>query len=145
MSPRTLLCLSAAAGLSACAANPVPVVGIPGPNKDVATFQKDERACRTVAGQAAYPAQAATPGKTAPYSGNQNVDWQQFFTSYAQCQQTHGNIVQPVPWAVAYAAYLGIGLPYPAPYPVPYPPPPIYPYPYPYPYPAPYPYAYGTP
>lgn len=130
MTPRILLCLFSAALLSACAAGAVPVVGVPGPNKTLAGFQKDEQACRAAAGQAAYP-QAAASGKVVPYSGNQNVDWQQFFTRYATCQAAHGNTVQPVPWAVAYAAYLGYGLPYPVPYPAPYPPP-VYPYPYPY-------------
>jgi hypothetical protein len=130
MPRRTLLCLAATALLSACAGNPVPVVGIPGPNKDFAAFQKDEQACRTAAGQAAHASQGAQRGPAAPSSGNQNVVWQQFFAAYAQCQTAHGNAVQPVPWVVAYATYLGHVPPYP---------PPAYPYPYPYP---PYPYAY---
>jgi hypothetical protein len=132
MSPRTLLCLGIAALLGACAASPVPVVGIPGPNKDVAAFQKDEQACRTAASQAAQSQPGAPAASAAPSSGAQNGGWQQFFTSYAQCQTEHGNYVQPVPWVVAYATYLGHAQPYPPPYPPPYP----YPYPY-----APYPYV----
>ena len=141
MSPRTPLCLTVTALLGACAANPVPVVGIPGPNKDVAAFQKDEQACRTAAGQAAHPSPGAQAGPATSDSGNQNGGWQQFFTSYAQCQTAHGNFVQPVPWVIAYATYLGHAPPYPMPYLPPYPPP-AYPYPYPY---APYPPAYAYP
>ncbi len=128
MFARISFCLTATALLAACATTPVPVIGIPGPNKDVAAFQKDEQDCRTAASQAVYPPRGAP---AAPGSGNQHVDWQQFFTGYAQCQTAHGNSVQRVPWVVAYAAYLGYGLPYPMPYP-----PPVYPYPYAY---APYP------
>ena len=141
MSPRTLLCLAVTALLGACADSPLPVVGIPGPNKDVATFQKDEQACRTAAAQAAYPAHGAQGAPAASSSGNRNIDWQQFFTGYTQCQAAHGNAVQRVPWVVAYGTYLGYGLPYPPPYPPPYTPPP-YPYPYP---PPPYPQAYPPP
>jgi hypothetical protein len=139
MSPRTLLCLTATALLGACAASPVPVVGIPGPNKTVATFQQDEQACRTAASQAAHASPAPQADPAATESAPPNGGWQQFFTSYAQCQTAHGNYVQPVPWVIAYATYLGHAAPYPMAYPPPYPPPP-YPYPY-----APYPYPYGYP
>ena len=142
MSPRTLLCLAGTALLGACAGNPVPVVGFPGPNKDFATFQKDEQACRTAAGLAAHPSQS---GSAAPATEPPGGGWQQFFTGYAQCQTAHGNGVQPVPWVIAYATYLGHAPPYPMPYPPPYPPYPPYPPPlYPYPY-APYPPPYAYP
>ncbi|MEJ0047436.1 MAG: hypothetical protein WDN04_15980 [Rhodospirillales bacterium] len=110
----------------------MPVVGIPGPNKDFATFQKDEQACRAAAVQVAQPSNGAQGGPAAPASGTQKVGWQQFFTGYAQCQAAHGNYVQPVPWVVAYATYLGPGQAYPMGYPPPYPPP-VYPPPYAYP------------
>lgn len=141
MSPRTLLCLAVTALLGACAGNPVPVVGIPGPNKDFATFQKDEQACRAAGGLAAHPSAAAQGAQAAPSTEAPGGGWQQFFTGYAQCQTAHGNAVQAVPWVIAYATYLGHAPPYPMAYP-----PPPYPYPYPYAYPyAPYPPPYAYP
>jgi len=121
--------------LCACAVGPTPVVGLPGPNKDMATFQKEDIACRREAGQAAHPAGA--PQQSAAPAGNTNDQWQTFFSHYAQCETAHGNVVQPLPWAAAYADYLGYGSPpyayaaygYPA-----------YPFAY-----ASYPYAYGDP
>ena len=131
--------------LGGCAINPVPVSALPGPNKDLATFQKDETACRLAAARAAYPAgtapsgQAAGGAQMAPASGNVNAVWQAYFASFGQCESARGNLVQPVPWAVAYQLYLGFGypLPYPggyapafgAPYPAPYGYPPAYGYP----------------
>jgi hypothetical protein len=102
-----LLIVCGAVALGACTTPAVPVVGVPGPTKTMAGFQNDEAACRRQAGSAAYP------GRTA--SGNPNVDWQKFFMGYAQCQTGRGNYLQPVPWALAYAIYLGYGLPYPPP------------------------------
>jgi len=121
--------LGSTLALGACAAGPTPVVGLPGPNKDIATFQKEDAACRQEAGQAVHPASAA-----APVSGNTNDQWQVFFSHYAQCETAHGNVVEPAPWATAYADYLGYGVP-------PY----AYAgYGYPYAY-AGYPYFYGSP
>jgi hypothetical protein len=108
-------------------------VGLPGPNKDIATFQKEDAACRHDAGEAARAPASAAPGQQAA-SGNTNDQWKQFFASYAQCETSHGNVVQPVPWAAAYSDYLGyntvpVGYGY-------------YGYPYAY---AGYPYFYGDP
>ena len=117
-----MILAAGAIALNGCAAGPVPVSALPGPNKDVASFNRDETACRTQGAQAAYPATAAGQ-PTVSQSGNVNVVWDRFFTSYAQCEKAKGNYVQPIPWAIAYGLYLGFGLPYPAPYPAPYPPP----------------------
>jgi hypothetical protein len=110
--------------LGGCAAGPVPVSALPGPNKDVASFNRDETACRTEAARAAYPASGAATAPAAAQPGNTNVVWDRFFSSYGKCEAAKGNYVQPVPWAVAYGLYLGIGLPTPALYFAPYPPPP---------------------
>ncbi len=127
LSARMIVSLAGLMTLAACSINPVPVVGEPGPTKDIASFQKDEAACRAEAGHAAY----GTQGTARPVSGNTNVDWQDFFTTYAKCQTAHGNFVQPVPWAVAYAVFLGYGQPPypPVLYPAPYVAPPMYGYP----------------
>ncbi len=109
--PRVLPLLSVCAALAACAINPLPVSALPGPNKDYAAFQKDETTCRIAGARTAYPQGGA------PSSGNVNAVWQAFFTSYGQCEAAHGNLVQPVPWAVAYQLYLGYGLPFPVGYP----------------------------
>ncbi len=115
---RSLAWLGLSIPVSACAINPVPVTALPGPNKDFATYQKDETQCRSEAAKAAYaPNQGA---------GNVNTSWQTFFTAFGKCESARGNLVQPVPWAVAYQNYLGYGMPYPAPYP------PAYAYPPPY-------------
>ncbi len=105
--PRVLPLLGLCAALAACAINPVPVSALPGPNKDYAAFQKDETACRVAAARTAYP------NSPAPQAGNVNAIWQTFFTSYGKCEAARGNLVQPVPWAIAYQLYLGYGLPYP--------------------------------
>jgi len=121
---RPALLIASTLAVAACATGPTPVVGLPGPKKDIATFQKEDTGCRQQAGQAARA--AASP--------NTNEQWKQFFASYAQCETAHGNVVQPVPWAVAYADYLGTNT---APY--------AYAgYPYPYAY-AGYPGFYGDP
>jgi hypothetical protein len=101
-SARPTLLLTSTLALAACATEPTPVVGLPGPNKDYATFQKEDTACRQEAKEANRPAsgqQAASP--------NTNDQWRLFFSTYAQCETSHGNVVRPVPWAVAYADYLG--------------------------------------
>lgn len=119
---RPALLLPSTLALAACAAAPTPVVGLPGPNKDIATFRKEDTACRQEAGQAARTIA----------SGNTNEQWKHFFASYAQCETAHGNAVQPVPWAAAYAFYLGYNTV------------PTYAYAgYPYPYAYGYPYAYA--
>jgi hypothetical protein len=125
-SSRLFMLSAGAVLLNGCAAGPVPVSALPGPNKDVASFNRDESACRVVAAQAAYP--VASQAEVA-VSRNTNAVWDRFFTSYGQCETAKGNYVQPVPWAIAYGLYLGIGLPYPAPYPVPYGAPLVYGYP----------------
>jgi hypothetical protein len=99
--------LAGVCALSACATGPVPVAGVPGANKDPAGFQKDELACRTEAGQAVYPAAPSNGSKPVPISTNSNAQWQTFFTRYAQCQTAKGNSVVAIPWAAAYADYLG--------------------------------------
>lgn len=105
-------------GVAGCA-TVTPVVTVPGPNKDAATFHKDDEACRKEASQTAYgtATPAAPPaGSTTSSSGltGTNAQWQRYFASLAQCATAHGEAVAAVPWAVAYSAYLG----YPAPYPV---------------------------
>jgi len=137
---RPVLLFTSTLAVAACATAPTPVVGLPGPNKDIATFRKEDSACRQEAGQAARTA-PAQPGQAATAaSGNTNEQWKQFFASYTQCETAHGNVVQPVPWAVAYADYLGTNTaPYAyAGYPYPY----AYGYPYAY---AGYPGFYGDP
>lgn len=139
------LCIPIVEPLGGCAINPVPVSALPGPNKDPVTFQKDETACRIAAARAAYPAGTAPSGQQAGNAqsgsaqmaaapGNVNAVWQAYFTGFGQCETAHGNLVQPVPWAVAYQLYLGFGypLPYPGGYAPAYGPPP-------------YPPAYGVP
>jgi hypothetical protein len=93
--------------LTACATGPTPVAGLPGPNKDPASFQKDELACRTEAGQAAYPAAPGNGATQTPVSANSNSRWEAFFSRYAQCQVAKGNSVVAIPWTAAYAQYLG--------------------------------------
>ena len=97
---RMLPVACATLALAGCAAAVTPVVAVPGPNKDVATFQKDETACRSDAAQAASPAGA-----------NTNTKWASYFAAYTQCANAHGDHVQPVPWNVA---NVGFGTPYPA-------------------------------
>lgn len=130
------LLLGSTLALGACASAPTPVVGLPAPGKDVATFQKEDTACRQEASQAARA--PASPGEAG--AANSNAQWQIFFDHYAHCETAHGNGVQPVPWAAAYADYLGtstvpyayVGTPY------------AWGYGYPYAY-AGYPYYYGGP
>ena len=86
--------------LAGCAAAVTPIVAVPGPNKDAATFQKDEAACRVAASQAVTPTGA-----------NSNAKWAGYFSAYAQCANAHGDHVQPVPWNLA---NVGFGQPYPA-------------------------------
>jgi hypothetical protein len=93
--------------LSACATGPTPVAGVPGPNKDPASFQKDELACRTEAGQALYASPPNNGTPPAPVAADSNAQWQIFFTRYAQCQTAKGNSVVAIPWSAAYAQYLG--------------------------------------
>ncbi len=123
---QALVVLAAGLGLSACATAAVPVAAVPGPNKDAATFQKDEAACRAEAGRAAYPAAGATTsGQGARASGGTEGAWGAYFAAYSQCEASRGNPVQPVPWSVytgyppayGYAAaygypYYGWGYPY---------------------------------
>jgi hypothetical protein len=111
---RPAILLTSTLALAACATSPTPVVGLPGPNKDFATFQKEDSACRQEAKQANSPAAPAQTGQQAPASPNTDEQWSRFFATYAQCQAAHGNSVRPVPWSVAYADYLGYGT---APYP----------------------------
>ncbi len=126
---QSLTVLGLLAPLGACAINPVPVSALPGPNKDPVAFARDETACRGAASRNAYQtAGAMQGGAPGPRSFNVNVNWQAFFTSYGQCEAARGNLVQPIPWGLAYQLYLGYGYPYPyaAGYPVaayPYPPP----------------------
>ncbi len=96
------------AGLGACAASPVPVIGQPGPQKSPVAFQADEAACRQQAATEAGPAGTA----------NSNVRWSAFFAAYGKCQEAKGNRVMPVPWDLAYAAYLGGVLPFAGPPPL---------------------------
>jgi len=93
----------------------VPVSALPGPGKDPAAFQRDETACRIAAASAAYPGERISDGQSAPASGNVNAVWQAYFAAFGKCEAARGNLVQPVPWAVAYQLYLGFG--YPALYP----------------------------
>ena len=123
LSVRAMIILCGAAAVDACTVAAVPVTALPGPNKDLAAFNKDETACRREAALAAYPGGNGAPGPAA--SSNVNVNWRQFFTSFAKCETARGNLIQPVPWAVAYAVYLGYGPSYPPPYP------PVYGYAYP--------------
>ena len=120
MSPtRISLILGTPLALGACASSAnTPVVAYPGPSKDAVTFQKDETACRTAAAQAAHPtgSQASGTPQALPAptgdSSDTNAQWGRYFATYAQCEASHGNSLQPVPWATAYAAYLGYGAPY---------------------------------
>jgi hypothetical protein len=139
MSPtRISLVLGTTLSLGACAtAASTPVVAYPGPSKDAATFQKDETACRTAAAQAAYPNGAKTQAMPAPAPDGANAEWERYFAAYSQCEASHGNSVHPVPWAAAYAAYLGYGAPYAYG--------PGYAYGYGYPYAYGYPFFYGYP
>ncbi len=94
--------------LSACATT-TPVVAVPGPNKDIAAFQKDDLACRAQASQAAHGplgAQTASDGS--------NAEWTRYFAALTQCATAHGDTVAAVPWTTAYAAYLGTPYAYPA-------------------------------
>jgi hypothetical protein len=137
-------------GVAGCA-TVTPVVTVPGPNKDAATFHKDDEECRKAASQTAYGSAApvaaptgTTPGTAPAGSGvtGTNEQWQRYFASLSQCATAHGDSVAAVPWAVAYSAYLGYPAPYPvaAGYPVGY----GYGWGYPY-YGWGYPYGYGYP
>ena len=98
--PRMLPVVCATLALAGCAAAVTPVVAVPGPNKDVSTFQKEEADCRSTAAQAV------------PSAGpNTNAKWASYFSAYAQCANAHGDRVQPVPWNLA---NVGFGTPYPA-------------------------------
>ncbi len=121
MSSRCVLPIAwATLALAGCAATVTPVVAVPGPNKDLAVFQRDETACRTAAAEAAVPAGDAA---------NTSARWSRYFAAYAQCAASHGDAVQPVPWAAA-----GVGFNDPA-----------VPYGYGYGYGYAYPYTYGYP
>ena len=132
-SARVLALLGLFIPLSACAIHAVPVSTLPGPNKTPAAFARDETACRMEAAKAAYPAGTPAPARPGAGGGNVNAVWQAFFTSFGHCEAARGNLVQPVPWAVAYQLYLGLG--YPLPYPGAYAPVFASPYPLPYGYP----------
>jgi hypothetical protein len=104
---RSAILLGSTLALGACATAPTPVVGLPGPSKDIATFQKEDSACRQEASQAARAPATPAEGAAAAPSANSHAQWQIFFDHYAHCETAHGNVVQPVPWAAAYADYLG--------------------------------------
>ena len=96
---RMLPVACATLALASCAAAVTPVVAVPGPTKDAATFQKEDAACRGSAAQAVSAAGA-----------NTNAKWSSYFAAYAQCANAHGDHVQPVPWNLA---NVGFGDPYP--------------------------------
>ncbi len=102
---RSVTVLGGVFALAACA-NVPPVVGVPGPNKDAAAFQKDETACRQQA------ATAASTGTQAVPPPSSTARWDQYFASYTACESAHGNAVAEVPWPVAYAASTGAPVPY---------------------------------